>query len=117
LAYGDRRITDLQYRISLRLRYKLVGAVKWRDNIFLADHIASPFCDRRDPSENLFALHSFAREQEYIILHEQTHIRRFDHVIKIIAFMVLILHCSIACLACVFFYVVKTWKCLVMKAF
>ena len=32
------------------------------------------------------------KEQEYIILHEQHHIRRFDHVIKALAFLALTIH-------------------------
>jgi len=32
------------------------------------------------------------QEQRYIVLHEQTHIRRYDHIIKLIAFLVLCLH-------------------------
>jgi len=32
------------------------------------------------------------REQEYIILHEQHHIRRFDHIFKVLAFLTLCVH-------------------------
>lgn len=76
----------------LRLRKNLVGAVKWCDQIFLADHIASPFVIGVIRPKIYLPSNLSTREQEYIILHEQTHIRRFDHMIKIIAFMVLILH-------------------------
>jgi beta-lactamase regulating signal transducer with metallopeptidase domain len=31
-------------------------------------------------------------ERSYIVLHEQTHIRRKDHVIKILAFIILSIH-------------------------
>lgn len=76
----------------LRLRSNLVGAVKWHDNIFLADHVASPFVIGVIHPKIYLPSNLSAREQEYIILHEQTHIRRLDHVIKIIAFLVLTLH-------------------------
>lgn len=76
----------------LHLRSNLVGAVKWRDNIYLADHIASPFVIGVIYPKIYLPSSLSAQEQEYIILHEQTHIRRFDHVIKIIAFLVLVLH-------------------------
>jgi hypothetical protein len=33
-----------------------------------------------------------AHEREYILLHEQTHIRRGDHLVKITAFLILCLH-------------------------
>src|SRR5690606_23560949 len=31
-------------------------------------------------------------EKSYIILHEQTHIRRFDHLVKMVAFLILCVH-------------------------
>jgi len=76
----------------LRLRSDLVGAVKWRDNIYLADHIASPFVMGVIRPKIYLPSALLEREQKYIILHEQTHIRRLDHIIKIIAFLVLIVH-------------------------
>lgn len=75
-----------------KLRHKLTIAVPLRDNIFIADDIKSPFviglirprvylpCNLRD------------KEQEYIILHEQHHIRRFDHIVKAFAFLALAIH-------------------------
>jgi beta-lactamase regulating signal transducer with metallopeptidase domain len=76
----------------LRLRSKLVGAVKWRDNIYLADHIESPFVmGLLHPKIYLPSMLS-EQEQEYIILHEQTHIKRLDHIVKIVAFLVLTVH-------------------------
>ncbi len=76
----------------LRLRSSLVGAVKWRDNIYLADHTATPFV--MGVLRPKIYLPSSLSEQErcHIILHEQTHIRRFDHIIKIVAFLALTVH-------------------------
>ncbi|MGI6162796.1 MAG: M56 family metallopeptidase [Bacillota bacterium] len=75
-----------------RIRSKLVGAVRWHDNIYLADHITSPFViGVRRPKIYLPSTLS-QKEQEYVILHEQTHIRRFDHVAKVIAFLALTVH-------------------------
>lgn len=76
----------------LRLRANLVGAVKWRDNIYLADHIASPFVMGVLHPKIYLPSTLSERERDYIILHEQTHIRRFDHIIKIVAFLVLAVH-------------------------
>jgi len=76
----------------LRLRSKLVGAVKLRDNIYLADHITSPFVMGVIHPKIYLPSTLSEREQDYIILHEQTHIRRFDHIIKIVAFLVLTVH-------------------------
>jgi len=76
----------------LRLRSKLVGAVKWRDNIYLADHIASPFVMGALRPKIYLPSTLSERERDYIVLHEQTHIRRFDHIVKIIAFFTLTVH-------------------------
>lgn len=76
----------------LRLRRKLVTASSLRENIYLVDGISSPFV--------LGLLHpkiylpSSLGEQElpYIVLHEQHHIRRLDHLVKVLAFVALSLH-------------------------
>lgn len=76
----------------VRLRRKLVTASPLRDNIYLADEIISPFV------LGLFCpkiyLPSSIREEEqtYIILHEQHHIRRLDHIAKALAFVALCIH-------------------------
>lgn len=76
----------------LRLRKKLIGAVKLRDNIFLADHLASPFVMGLFRPRVYLPSTLQEREQSYIILHEQTHIRRFDQGMKIAAFAALCIH-------------------------
>jgi beta-lactamase regulating signal transducer with metallopeptidase domain len=76
----------------LRLRKRLIGAVKLQGNIFLADHIASPFVIGLFHPKIYLPSTLAEQEQSYIILHEQTHIRRFDHVMKIIAFTALCIH-------------------------
>ncbi len=74
------------------LRRRITGSVRLRDNIFLADHIATPFViGLLHP--RIFLPSSLAeQEQSYVILHEQTHIRRLDHIVKMIAFLVLAMH-------------------------
>ncbi|MBP3389180.1 MAG: hypothetical protein J6K98_04810 [Clostridia bacterium] len=73
----------------LRLRRRLVGAMRLKDNLWLADRIDTPFV------LGLFRpriyLPSSVREEErgYILLHEQTHIRCGDHIVRLIAFAVL----------------------------
>lgn len=76
----------------LRLRNKLVGAVKLRDNIYLADHIATPFVIGVLHPKIYLPSTLSEQEQKYIILHEQTHVLRYDHIIKIIAFLALAIH-------------------------
>lgn len=74
------------------LKGKLVGRIHFRDNIYLCDYISSPFvlgCLR--PQIYLPSMLT-KKEQDYIILHEQTHIRRGDHIIKTAAYLALIIH-------------------------
>lgn len=76
----------------LKLRQKLIGAGKLYDNVYLSDHIATPFV--LGVVRPKIYLPSDLPEQEYdhVILHEQIHIRHFDPIIKIAAFFALVLH-------------------------
>lgn len=77
---------------AFRLQKQVSCCMKLRENIYLADYISSPFVfGFLHP--NIY-LPSFLneREQPYIILHEQHHILRKDHLFKILAFFALCLH-------------------------
>lgn len=76
----------------LRLRRKLIGALPLRDNIYLADYIDSPFVMGIFRPKIYLPSSLTEQEQGYIILHEQHHIRRGDHIIKALAFLVLCIH-------------------------
>ncbi|WP_291958178.1 M56 family metallopeptidase [Mahella sp.] len=76
----------------LLLRRQLIGAVKLRDNIYLTDHVESPFVIGLIFPKIFLPSALSEQEQDYIILHEQTHIRRYDHIIRIIAFLALSVH-------------------------
>ncbi len=76
----------------LRLRRRLVGAVLLADNIYLADHIPSPFV--MGLFQPKIYLPSTLKETErgYILRHEQYHIRRRDYLVKFLAFLALCVH-------------------------
>ena len=74
------------------LRQKLIGAVLLRDNIYLADGIGSPFVMGFIRPKIYLPSVLSEQEQGYIILHEQHHIRRGDHLIKALAFIALCIH-------------------------
>lgn len=75
-----------------RVRRRLIGAARLRENIFLADHIDTPFVlGVVRPGIYLPSILE-EREQEHIILHEQYHIRRLDHITRILAFGALCVH-------------------------
>ena len=75
-----------------RLRRKLVEAVPLEGNIRLADHITSPFVMGLFRPKIYLPSNLSECEREYIILHERHHIRRLDHIVKILAFAALCIH-------------------------
>lgn len=75
-----------------RLKKQLVGAVCVRDHIYQSDYIASPFVIGILRPKIYLPSSLGEREREYILLHEQTHLRRGDHIIKLLAFAALTIH-------------------------
>lgn len=76
----------------IRLKRKLVGVVLLRENIYLSDYIAAPFVLGTIFPKIYLPSGLDEKEQEYIILHEQHHIRRLDHITRMAAYLVLSLH-------------------------
>ena len=75
-----------------KIRRKLLVVVPLRDNVYLADDIRSPFVAGLFRPKIYLPCNLAEKEQEYIILHEQHHIKRCDHVIKLVAFFALAIH-------------------------
>lgn len=76
----------------LRIRKRIKIALPLRDNIFIADDIQSPFVIGFLRPRIYLPCDLSETEQEYIILHERHHIRRFDHILKLLAFLALTIH-------------------------
>lgn len=76
--------------VSLKL--KLIGSVGLRENIYLSDHISSPFVIGLVFPKIYLPSTLEQDEQGYIILHEQYHISRGDHIIKLLSFLALTIH-------------------------
>lgn len=76
----------------LKVRRKLEVVVPLRGNIYIADDIKSPFVIGFTRPKIYLPCNLEEREQEYIILHEQHHIRRLDHIIKALAYLALTIH-------------------------
>lgn len=74
------------------IRKKLKVVIPLRDNIFIADDIKSPFVIGFFHPRIYLPCGLGGREQEYIILHEQHHIRRLDHIVKALTFLALCIH-------------------------
>ena len=83
----------LRSLISYRkLRRKIGIAISLRDNLYLADDLESPFVVGLIHPKIYLPSNLSQREYDYIILHEQHHIRRGDHIIKALAFLTLCIH-------------------------
>lgn len=76
----------------LKLKSKLKCAIHSLNNIYIFDGLKTAFVLGIFSPKIYLPADITAKEKEYILLHEQTHIRRFDHVIKIISFLVLCVH-------------------------
>lgn len=76
----------------LLLNRRLSGAVLSEGNIYEAENLKTPFVLGFIRPKIYIPTGLPAEEKSYIILHEQTHIRRFDHVVKLAAFLILCVH-------------------------
>ena len=76
----------------IRLRLKLVGAVVYRGNVYRADYIDTPFVIGIFSPKIYLPSDVPMNERKYIIAHERHHIRRFDHIIKLLAYFSLCIH-------------------------
>ena len=76
----------------LALRKKLVGSMQLQGNIYLADHIDTAFVVGLLEPRIYLPSNVPSKERYYILAHEQHHIHRFDHVIKLLAYLALCIH-------------------------
>ena len=76
----------------LALRRRLVGSVQLKGNIYLADHIDTAFVVGLVQPRIYLPSGVPSKERYYILAHEQHHIRRFDHLIKLLAYLALCIH-------------------------
>lgn len=76
----------------LLLKKRLKSARNTVGNIYEADNLKTPFVLGVIRPRIFIPTGLSVEEKSYIIRHEQTHIRRFDHIIKPFAFFVLSIH-------------------------
>jgi len=84
-------VTLLLYSIVTlaRLRKRLVGTVLLEDNVWLCDGVETPFVLGMLKPKIYLPSAIDAHERDYILLHECTHIRRGDNVVKPVFFLTL----------------------------
>ncbi len=81
--------------ISLvRLKMQLQNAVcdYDNDNVYLVESLNTPFVMGIIQPKIYIPAQLSGEEKKYILLHEQTHLKRYDHLIKIISFFILCIH-------------------------
>ncbi|MEG1396321.1 MAG: M56 family metallopeptidase, partial [Oscillospiraceae bacterium] len=76
----------------LKLRRRLKDAVHESGNIYTSPSLTSPFVMGLFSPKIYLPASLTAREKDYILLHEQTHIKRLDHAVKLFCFFVLCVH-------------------------
>ena len=76
----------------IRLRRQLTGSLPLNDNIYIADYISTPFVMGLIHPKIYLPSAMSDTEQSYIIQHEKHHIRRCDHMIKLLAFVAVCIH-------------------------
>lgn len=76
----------------IRLKQLLKGAVWEKENIYQSQHIAVPFVIGIFRPRIYLPAHLRPDEKEYVLLHEQIHIRRKDHAIRLLSYLALCLH-------------------------
>ncbi|MDD3853092.1 MAG: M56 family metallopeptidase, partial [Syntrophomonadaceae bacterium] len=75
-----------------RLKRRLSTATLVNDNIYETDGIKTPFVLGLIRPRIYIPTNLSGSEPDYIIKHEETHIRRYDYIIKPVAFLTLVIH-------------------------
>jgi len=74
------------------LKRRLKEAVNIEANIYETETIKTPFVIGLFSPQIYLPTYLPAQERQFIILHEQTHIKRRDYIIKFVAYLILCLH-------------------------
>lgn len=76
----------------LRLKRKIGTAVLLRDNIYQSEAVVSPFVLGVIKPKIYLPFNMNGQDMNHVIAHEQAHIRRKDHFLKPLGFLILTLH-------------------------
>lgn len=76
----------------LQLNIQLKSAQQMEQNIFEAKNLKTPFVLGLIKPKIYLPVGLNVEERRYILLHEQTHVHRKDHIIKVLAFLILSIH-------------------------
>ncbi|MCL2121282.1 MAG: M56 family metallopeptidase [Clostridiales bacterium] len=76
----------------LFLKRKMSGSAHLESNLYESEMIESPFVLGVLKPQIYLPVGLSEQEKSYIVLHEQTHVRRADHIMKFAAYFILSLH-------------------------
>lgn len=76
----------------LKLKRSLRDASLEKENIYTTDRLSTPFVIGMIKPQIYLPAVLQEQEKEYVLLHERTHIRRGDHIFKMIGFLALCVH-------------------------
>lgn len=76
----------------LRVYRRLSGAVHEGDNVYFVAGLETPFVMGLLRPKIYLPITLSTEERAYILLHEKTHIKRYDHIIRMLSFCVLAIH-------------------------
>ncbi len=76
----------------LKIETKVREAVKFKDNIYLCDNIASPFIFGVIKPKIYLPSNINERDIEFVTAHEKAHIKRLDHLWKPLGFLLLTIY-------------------------
>lgn len=76
----------------IKVRNRVEFATKLDGNVFECEKIRSPFVFGIFKPKIYLPCGMDEKQREYVILHEKNHIRRLDHITKLVSFAVLMLH-------------------------
>lgn len=85
-------ITGYGILSTMRLKKRLAGSYCIKDKIYITDSVDTPFTMGILSPKIYLPEFLSEREKDFILLHEQTHIRRGDHIVKLLAFLALTIH-------------------------
>ncbi len=77
---------------AIKIRKLVQVSIPFKENIYITDEAVSPFVMGILKPRIYLPVGLSEKEQEYIILHEKFHIRRFDYIVKLVAFAALCIH-------------------------
>lgn len=76
----------------IKLKTKMSDAVKYQDNIFQSERVESPFVFGVFKPKIYIPYSIKGEKLDFVLEHEKTHIKYFDHITKLLGFMLLCVH-------------------------